>query len=148
MVSTNSLWRPRLFASVGVGFKDDPHLVDGQHFRWHLAHQLGLPFQSKVEKRGVFRLYYRRGGPNTIETFPLIGGAGGGTFPIYDEGVISQNSGLIIGADSLSFWKRPAIDLALLFLRLRGILDTNPPSLWAWRETAEDRALRRYVTEV
>ena len=57
-------------------------------------------------------------------------------------------AGLIVGADSMSFWKRPSLDLALLFLRLRGILDANPASLWAWRETAEDLALRRYLTEV
>jgi hypothetical protein len=148
MASNTSLWRPRLFAATGVGFKDDPHLVDGQHFRWHIAHHLGLPFQSGDEKRGLFRLYHRRGGPNTIETFPLIGGAGGGSFPIHDEGVPSQESGLIVGADSLSFWKRPSLDLALLFLRLRGILDANPSSLWGWREAAEDLALRRYVAEV
>lgn len=148
MVSNTSLWRPRLFAATGVGFKDDPHLVDGQHFRWHIAHHLGLPFQSRDEKRGVFRLYHRVLGPNTIETFPLIGGAGGGTFPIYDEGVFSPDAGLIAGADSMSFWKRPNLDLALLFLRLRGILDANPASLWAWRDTAEDQTLRRYVAEV
>jgi hypothetical protein len=148
MASTTSLWRPGLFAAVGVGFRGDPQLVDGQHFRWRLPHQLGLPFQSGPEKRGAFRLYQRRGSPNTIETFPLIGGAGGGAVPIYDEGVASPESGLVVAGRGLSFWKRVAPDLAFLFMRLRGILDANSTTLWAWRETPEDLVLRRYVDEV
>jgi hypothetical protein len=146
--STTSLWRPDLLAAVGVGFQDDPQVADGQHFRWRLAYQLGLPFQSPSEKRGLFRLYRRRGGPNTIETLQLIGGGGGGTFPIHDEAVASPDAGLIVAGRSLTFWRRPAPDLALLFMRLRGILDTNPASLWAWREKPEDQVLRRYVEEV
>lgn len=145
--STTSLWRPDLLAAVGVGFQDDPQVADGQHFRWRLAYQLGLPFQSPSETRGLFRLYRRRGRPNTIETLRLIDG-GGGTFPIHDEAVASPDAGLIVAGRSLTFWRRPAPDLALLFMRLRGIVDTNPASLWAWRETPEDQVLRRYVDEV
>lgn len=146
MASTNSLWRPRLFGATGAGFLSDPHLTDGQHFRWHIAHHLGLPFERKGVRVGAFHLFHRTGAPSTIATFNLIGGGSGGTFPIYDASVSSQDSGLIVGADFMTFWKRPSLDLALLFLRLTGILDTNPHSRWFWRETAEDVALRRYVT--
>ncbi len=148
MVSTTSLWRPGLFAATGVGFKDDPHLTDGQHLRWHLAHQLGLPFQSRDEKRGVFRIHHRVRGASTIASLQLIGGGGGASFPVFDEAVSSSEAGLIAGADTLAFWKRPSLDLALLFLRLRGILDANPAALWSWREMEEDGVLRRYVAEV
>lgn len=148
MVNTNSLWRPNLFAAAGTGFDGDPQLNNGLHARWHIDHRLGLPMEANGVRNGVFRVFRRTGGPVTISNLDLIGGALNPPFPVHDTSIFTQGAGLIVRPNALSFWQRPALDLALLFVRLRSVLDSNPSFRWMWRETDQDEVLRRYVNAV
>jgi hypothetical protein len=102
MPSTTSLWRTALFGAAGTGFKDDTYLTDGQHLRWHVSGQLGLPFESAGRRVGAFRIYHRTGGASSIKSLALIGGASGGTFPIYDGGAFDPAAGLVVGCKLLN----------------------------------------------
>jgi hypothetical protein len=67
MPSTTSLWRPALFGAAGTGFKDDAYLTEGQHLRWHVSGQLGLPFESAGRRVGAFRVRLTLLAPDVVE---------------------------------------------------------------------------------
>ena len=123
------LWRPRLFAALGAGFKDDTTLREGVHLRWTLDPRLGLPHTPdqagfeiaflRTKERSLTRVDLFQ----TTQPYPVHssqGGLGAGPSAIRRDGASLSFTRPLKAGDWLPLW---------LYLHRRAALWGTPQGL-------------------